>query len=166
MPMLITLPKPSRAYDVLALSLATLGPAGRMRPAPGTWGSLVAVILAPVLFLPWSMGGRMLVLALIFPFGSWCASRAEQILGRKDPGSVVIDELWGQWITLLPLGSGVSDWPWLLVGLVLFRFFDIGKPWPVHASEHWLPRGWGIMIDDGFAGLYAVGFMTLAHFLF
>jgi len=152
--MLAELPRPSNLTDTTALHLATLGPAGRMPKAPGTWGSLAAAILAPFLFLPLPLWARVLVLAAIFPLGSWCAGRAEHVLGRKDPSHVVIDELWGQWIALLPLAA--SETLWVIPAFLLFRLFDIAKPWPVRASERWLPSGQGIMIDDGFAGLYAM----------
>lgn len=140
--------------DALRMNLATLGPAGRMRTAPGTWGSLVAAILAPFLFLPLPLWSRVVVILLLFPFGSWCADKAEKSLCCKDPSCVVVDELWGQWIALLPLGA--TEPLWIIPAFLLFRLFDIAKPWPVRASERWLPGGWGIMIDDGLAGLYAM----------
>lgn len=135
------------------MNLATLWPAGRARRAPGTWGSLISVFLALPLFLPLSFGPRLLVLGVVFFVGAWAATRAEILLGRKDPGAVVIDELLGQWVTFLPFAvlSPVE----LAAGFALFRLFDIAKPWPVKASEHWLPAGYGIMIDDLFAGCYA-----------
>jgi phosphatidylglycerophosphatase A len=149
--------------DTVTLNLATLGPAGRMPKAPGTWGSLVAAILAPFLFLPLPLWGRLLVLMLLFPLGSWCAGRAEQIMGRKDPSCVVVDELWGLWIAVLPLAA--ADALWIIPAFLFFRLFDIAKPWPVRASERWLPGGWGIMIDDGLAGLYAMLALLLCRAL-
>ena len=85
--------------------------------------------------------------------------RGEQILGYKDPGEIVIDELLGMWLVLLPF----SDPGWAKIGIafVLFRIFDMWKPWPVHASESWLPGGYGIMIDDVMAGLQALLVMWL-----
>ncbi|UTF50865.1 phosphatidylglycerophosphatase A [Desulfomicrobium sp. ZS1] len=150
--------------ESLPLNLATLGAAGRMPKAPGTWGSLVAAILAPFLFLPLPIWGRIVVLLLLFPFGSWCAGKAEKSMCCKDPSCVVVDELWGQWITLLPLA--VSDTLWIIPAFLFFRLFDITKPWPVRASERWLPGGWGIMIDDGLAGLYALMTLLLCRALF
>ena len=140
--------------DRLLMFIATGAGSGYLPKAPGTWGSLVAAILAPFLFLPLPMWGRVTVLLLLFPLGSWCAGRAEKSMCCKDPSCVVIDELWGQWITLLPLL--VSDTLWIIPAFVFFRLFDITKPWPVRASERWLPGGWGIMIDDGLAGIYAM----------
>lgn len=162
--MLKVLPRPKNFWDRLALALATLGPAGRMPQAPGTWGSALALLLAWPLFLPLGIGARILVLVLVFPLGAWCASRAEVLLKTEDPSCVVIDELWGQWLALLFLPR--SSWPWIILAFLLFRLFDIAKPWPVRASEHWLPRGWGIMLDDGLAGAYALVILFCLGFLF
>lgn len=161
--MLKILPRPERRTDRLALAAATLGPAGRMPRAPGTWGSLASILVAPMLFLPLPLWARIAVVLLVFPLGAWCAGRAERILGGKDPSCVVIDELWGQWIALLVLPSGQPLW--LVLAFALFRLFDIAKPWPVRASERWLPGGWGIMIDDGLAGLYALVVLSACHAL-
>ena len=147
--------------DTLTLHIARLGPVGLAPKAPGTAGSFIAMLASPLLFLPLSLGGRLALLALIFAAGGFTAGRAEVLLGREDPGCVIIDELVGQWIAMLCLhgfsaASGWRDALFLLLPFLLFRLFDIWKPWPVHASEHWLPGGWGIMIDDVFAGLWAL----------
>ncbi|OLN28557.1 Phosphatidylglycerophosphatase A [Desulfovibrio sp. DV] len=139
--------------DRFALLVSGLGPIGRMPYAQGTWGSAAAVLLAPVCFLPLPMFARLLVLALVFYVGAKAADRTEAILGRKDPGHVVIDELVGQWLTFLPLAAPTTfD---MVAGFFLFRAFDILKPPPVRASENWLPGGYGVMIDDVLAGVYA-----------
>lgn len=148
---------PLSPEDRLWLWAARLGPAGLM-PAPGTAGSLAALVAAPWLFLPLSTPLRLVLLALVFAAGAAAAGRAERILGRTDPGQVVIDELLGQWIALLPLaqGSGGRDslGP-MILAFVLFRVLDIRKPWPVRRCETLLPGGWGIMLDDVAAGLLA-----------
>ncbi|WP_028578284.1 phosphatidylglycerophosphatase A family protein [Desulfomicrobium escambiense] len=156
--------KPEPLSSRLATHLATLGPAGRMPKAPGTWGSLAAAAAAPVLFLPLPLWARLAVLAVLFPVGAWCAGRTEKCLCCKDPSCVVVDELWGQWIALLPLGA--AEPLWIVPAFLLFRLFDIAKPWPVRASERWLPGGWGIMIDDGLAGLYALLVLLVCRALF
>ena len=102
---------------------------------------------------------------MIFVTGGLAATRAEILLGRTDPGEVVIDELAGVWIALLPLGAGQWSWPGLVWAFALFRLFDIWKPWPVHASENWLPAGWGIMLDDILAGLMAMCCMLVLRAL-
>ncbi|MES9995449.1 phosphatidylglycerophosphatase A [Desulfovibrio aminophilus] len=141
------------SLDRLALEVATLGPLGRLPKAPGTWGSAAAVLAAPWLFLPLPTNGRLLLLALILGLGIWASTRAEAILGRTDPGCVVVDELLGQWATLLPL-TAPTPLP-LLLGFALFRLLDILKPWPIRAVERSLPGGLGIMADDLLAGLIA-----------
>jgi len=132
---------------------------GRIWPMPGTWGSLLAVVLAPFLFLPMAWGGRALVLLAVFCVGGYAATRVERSLNRKDPGIVVIDELVGQWFVFFPFAQ-VSFWE-LGAGLALFRIFDVVKPPPVRSSETWLPEGYGIMIDDVLAGAYAMACLWL-----
>jgi phosphatidylglycerophosphatase A len=137
----------------LAALVATVGGLGRIGRAPGTLGSLAALPLA------WaaSHGGAAGLLALAaaaFVVG-WWASEAYIRNGRiQDPPEVVIDEVAGQALTLvfapMPLQVG-----WLAAGFVLFRLFDIWKPWPVDLAERRLPGGLGIMADDIVAALYA-----------
>lgn len=154
------------------IKLAQLWPCGIAPKAPGTVGSFAAIVLAPFLFLPLPLSFRLLALAGLFIVGAVASGYAEQALGQKDPSQVVIDELVGQWLTLLPLGLGISqNFPGpslaganlvlLGLGFVLFRLFDIWKPGPVHAAENWLPGGWGIMLDDMVAGLLALLILTL-----
>jgi len=142
-----------RIVDTLAQALACLWPFGLVPVAPGTAGSAVAALLAPWLFLPLPYDARVGVLAVVYLLGSWAAGRTERILGRTDPGRVVIDELVGQWVTYLPFAApGPGE---LLLGFFLFRVFDILKPWPVRSSERWFAGGFGIMVDDVLAGAYA-----------
>ena len=140
--------------DKLILSFCRLGVAGLDPKAPGTWGTAIACLLAPFIFLPLSLPWRIVLLAAIFVVGGLASTRAEQLLNRKDPGEVVIDELVGVWLVLLPfekVGFGL-----VLAAFLFFRLFDICKPWPVRASENWLPAGFGIMIDDVLAGVWAL----------
>jgi phosphatidylglycerophosphatase A len=120
---------------------------------PGSWGSLGAVLAAPWLFLPFSLPVRALILLGILAAGIWAAQRVEQLMNRKDPECVVVDELCGQWLTILPFAA-LSPWH-LLAGFVLFRCFDALKPWPVRTVEEKLPGGLGVMLDDCVAALYA-----------
>jgi phosphatidylglycerophosphatase A len=119
--------------------------------------------------------------------GPWAAGRAEKFFGTKDPQKVVIDEVSGQQITLVlgglgpvitstadrlgsshPLGMRMltagPNWKYFLLGLILFRVFDIWKPFPVRQAES-LPGGWGIMADDWLAAIYAALGLWLAHAL-
>ncbi|MGE4297852.1 MAG: phosphatidylglycerophosphatase A [Desulfovibrionaceae bacterium] len=156
--------KRNSLVDRAALQVSRVWPAGLSPVGPGTCGSAVAAVLAPWCFMPLSLGGRVAVLAVLFAVGGVAAGRAEAVLGRKDPGEVVIDEVLGQWCAYLPFAV-LSPW-WLAAGFVLFRLFDIAKPWPVRASENWLPGGFGIMIDDVVAGGYAMGALALARAVF
>lgn len=165
-----------KIVDFVALFIAQLGIAGLSPKAPGTMGSLLALILAPWLFLPFAFHLQMAVLLAVFVFGGVVGSRAEKVCACKDPSEVVIDELLGQWIALLPLAAFSADlgaapqeflssyWPWLLLAFGLFRFFDILKPWPIKQSENWLPAGFGIMLDDLIAGLFAALVLQLILF--
>lgn len=139
--------------DALSLAYARVGFAGKSPYAPGTCGSLVAIALAPFIFMPLPLWGRLLLLLLLLYTGSRASGRAEEILGQTDPSEVVIDEVFGQWITCLPFASlGFREY---LAAFVLFRIFDIVKPWPIRALEK-IPGGLGIMLDDAAAGLYAM----------
>jgi phosphatidylglycerophosphatase A len=148
-----------------AWTVATFFGAGFGKPGPGTWGSVAAVLIwagvawglhpAPQTLLLALLGGIALSLLLGIP----AATIAARESGRKDPGFVVVDEVAGQWIALL--GSR-ADWRHALLALLLFRIFDITKPFPVRQLEN-LPEGWGIVLDDVGAGLYALGVAWLLH---
>lgn len=138
---------------------------GTMKPGPGTWGSTATVLLwaaiayyTPVLFrLPLIVALAAVAVLLGIP----AATQVARALGKKDPQIVVIDEVAGQLITLVgaPLG-----WKPFLAGLILFRAFDMTKPWPVRNLER-LPEGTGIVMDDVAAGVYALIIMQLLmHF--
>ncbi|MDE5878587.1 MAG: phosphatidylglycerophosphatase A, partial [Desulfovibrio sp.] len=117
-----------RFGDRCTLAFCRLGVAGLAPRAPGTWGTALACLLAPLCFLPLSFGWRVVVLAGLFVVGGRASTRAEKLLGRKDPGEVVIDELVGVWLVLLPFAHAGF---WLILSaFVFFRIFDIAKPWP------------------------------------
>jgi phosphatidylglycerophosphatase A len=114
---------------------------------------LAAVLIAAALHF-YLGAGRLtllcLVVALVVP-GILASTRTERLMGQKDPGLVVVDEVLGQWVTLL--GAASLNWKALLAGFLLFRIFDIWKPWPVRKLER-LPEGTGIVADDLAAGVY------------
>ncbi len=149
----------------LILGFCRLGVAGFSPVMPGTCGTALACLLAPWFFLPLSPWGRILFLLLLFVLGGLAATRAEILLGRSDPGEVVIDELVGVWLVLLPFAYDAERIPWPLLGLafLLFRIFDMLKPGPIRASEHWLPGGWGVMLDDVVAGIPAMLCLCVLH---
>jgi len=198
-----------------AFALATALGAGYLKPAPGTWGSLVGLLIA-VLSHPFTwfifvgygldkslhadaplLSGSLGALILLVPsvavwlllayFGVQSSSAVAQFAGIKDPQYVVIDEVSGVHLALIlglaPLttpatffhssdaaafaiysGMSLLNWRYLLAGFVLFRIFDIAKPFPCRRLEK-LPGGWGIMADDWMAGIYAAICLRLAlHF--
>ena len=140
--------------DRVILAFCRVEPAGLSPVMPGTCGSLVAAVLAPFVFMPLPFSARVTVLVALFVAGSIASTRAAALLGKKDPGEVVIDEVLGQWMTYAPFA--VLSWPGIFAGFVLFRIFDMTKPWPIRASEDWMPGGYGIMIDDAMAALFAI----------
>ncbi|MDR1947181.1 MAG: phosphatidylglycerophosphatase A [Desulfovibrio sp.] len=149
--------------DQLILFYARVAVAGKSPVMPGTCGSLVALIAAPYLFIPLPAAGRILLLALLLASGIPASGRAEKLLSRTDPPEVVIDEFFGQWLTLLPFAApDIADYA---AAFILFRFFDIVKPWPVKKAEA-LGGGPGIMLDDAAAGIYAILCFALLNLLF
>ena len=169
---------------------------GYLPKAPGTWGSVGGVALGWLgvrfWFLPGlreigevvlgvlgSLGFKLptavyilvalpyaLILVVVIAIGIGAAGRAASYVNAKDPQVVVIDEVSGQMVSLLPMiwFSPLPPivWKYFLLGFILFRVFDIWKPWPARAAEK-LPGGWGIMADDWVAGVYAAGGLWLAR---
>jgi phosphatidylglycerophosphatase A len=148
-----------------ATLVATFFGVGRLKPGPGTWGSVATVVV-------WAITARWIpessltfaataAAALVTMVGIPAATSVARASGLKDPQFVVIDEVAGQLITLI--GAALT-WQSLLTGLILFRAFDIVKPPPVRQLER-LPEGTGIVIDDVGAGLYGLIIMyLLRHF--
>lgn len=151
--------------DRMILAFCRVEPAGLSPVMPGTCGSLAAALAAPFIFMPLSFSSRAAVLIALFIAGSIASTRAAELLGKKDPGEVVIDEVLGQWITYAPFA--MLTWQEMALGFVLFRIFDMTKPWPVNASENWMRGGYGVMLDDAVAALYAMPCLWIArYFLF
>lgn len=137
--------------DRLIVALATGFYSGKIPFAPGTWGSLFAM-------LPWyfcrglSLAHYSIILAALFVLGFLTAGSAEKILDRPDPGCIVIDEILGVFITLTLAPNHPAAW---ILGFILFRIFDVLKPFPVSWLDTHLHGGIGIMMDDVMAGVYA-----------
>ena len=171
-------PRRRSGSDYVALAVATCG-VGYLPVAPGTWGSLVGVGLylaasaagGAILgaaderawyLLPFTALHTTIVLLLLIGLtiaGIWAASRTEAVLARKDPGVVVIDEVVGQLITFAFVSPVAGPFT-IITGFVLFRLFDIWKPYPIRRLES-LESGLGIMADDVLAGAYAATLMSL-----
>ena len=129
-------------------TVATLGPIGHLRPAPGTIGSLVALVSGYVI-AGFGTGWLLLAAFLVSGVVIIAADQYGQATGRKDPGEVIIDEVAGQWLALC---GAPHDVVWFFAGFILFRFFDIVKLGPVRWVEKW-PGGVGVMADDIIAGM-------------
>ena len=150
-----------------AVWIATVCGTGYFPVAPGTVGSAVAVGLVAALdALPFANAWRdallALAIALIFFIGVWAAGQSEKFFGRTDPRHVVIDEVAGQMVAFLLVPH--ASWKLLLAGFGFFRLLDITKPFPAGRAER-LPGGWGIMIDDVIAGVYALGVLALLGYI-
>jgi phosphatidylglycerophosphatase A len=153
-------PQPETARKTpWAWTVATFFGAGLGKPGPGTWGSVAAILLWGIiawLFHP-TPNGLLFVtfigITLSITSGIPAATLASHESGRHDPQFVVIDEVAGQWIALL---GSPADFRHGVIAFILFRLFDITKPFPVRHLEK-LPGGWGIVFDDVAAGLYALG---------
>jgi phosphatidylglycerophosphatase A len=149
---------------------------GRLPRAPGTFGSVAGVRWFALLLASGSLWVYLGGLIAGFFFSVWCCGIAEKMLQKTDPPSVVLDEIvavplcFAAWVAGLYAGTGVLPSPWVFfasgtwlstVGVVLlFRLFDIVKPWPVRQSQA-LPGGWGITVDDMLAAVY-VNLVVLA----
>ena len=164
-----------------ALFVATAAGLGYLPKAPGTWGSLAGVAIYSLIqsfFLPlstwvryfdmttqtvWIAWTAVPIAIILAIFGLWSSERTARFAGQKDPQFVVIDEVSGQHLTYL-LSLTLLNWKYLLLGFILFRVFDIWKPFPARQAES-LPGGWGIMADDWIAGVYAgLGLWTARAF--
>jgi phosphatidylglycerophosphatase A len=141
-----------------ALFIATAAFSGHFPIAPGTAGSAVALALFFALRSIGGPGADALAIPLIFAAGTWASGVAERHFGREDPGQVVVDEVLGTLVTLAFLPVSLTG---ALAGFLLFRVFDIVKPWPVNRLES-LGGGLGIMADDAMAGLYAHAMLRFA----
>jgi phosphatidylglycerophosphatase A len=164
----------------VSFGIATAFGVGYLPKAPGTFGSLAGVALT---VFYWSLmvpsgatdiyirdhyfaippqGIAILIALFVSGIGVVVAERVAQFTGQKDPQFVVIDEVSGQLISYFGIGTGVLNWKYLLLGFILFRVFDIWKPFPARQAES-LPGGLGIMADDWIAGIYAAFGLWIAR---
>jgi phosphatidylglycerophosphatase A len=166
----------------ISIAIATALGLGYLPKAPGTFGSLAGVALALLIrfrFIPYNsidvyihdiylvipaQGFTILFAAVTSGIGVLVATRTAKYLGTKDPQIVVIDEVSGQLISYFGIGAALPNWKYLLLGFILFRVFDIWKPFPARQAES-LPGGLGIMADDWIAGIYAALGLWIARAL-
>ncbi|WP_020559252.1 phosphatidylglycerophosphatase A family protein [Thiofilum flexile] len=131
--------------------------------APGTFGTLAAIPIY-LIMAQWSLSTYLWVVLCAFVLGVWVCGRSAQLLGEHDYGGIVWDEFVGFWITMIAAPAG-GGWE-ILGGFILFRFFDIVKPWPIKWVDRQLPGGLGIMLDDVLAGVMAwVSLQLLAYLI-
>ncbi len=135
-----------------ALLIATWFGSGLIKPAPGTWGSLAALPFAWVIATFGESWYLLPAAIALFPVGVWAATEYDRVKESHDSSEIVVDEVVGVWITLAFVPP---DWLHYLVGFVLFRLFDILKPWPVRWADRKIAGGMGVMLDDVLAAIYA-----------
>jgi phosphatidylglycerophosphatase A len=132
--------------------LGTWFGAGLLPVMPGTWGSLAALPCAWAIRSLSGVAGLAIAAAIIFAVGCWAAATIAKASGIKDPGAIVIDEVAAQWLVLLPAPLDPLSYA---AAFLLFRIFDIWKPWPVRWADRHIHGGLGIMLDDVLAAVYA-----------
>lgn len=128
---------------------------GLAAKAPGTFGSAFALLFLPIWF---AIGFQLSLIAILLLslIGIYICGKTANIIQVHDDGRIVWDEFAGQWITFLPLiYFDMLSWAWIFVGFGLFRLFDIWKPWPIRVIDRQVSGGFGIMLDDVIAGLWA-----------
>ena len=146
-----------------AALVATGFGAGWLPLMPGSWGSLAAL---PCAWAIRSLGGTTALAAaavITFALGWWAAGRVARARGEHDPGFIVIDEIAAQWLVLL---AAPLDWRAYAAAFLLFRLFDITKPWPAGLVERRVAGGLGIMLDDIVAAAYAVLLLLIGEGVF
>ena len=128
--------------------------------APGTFGTLVGI---PFFFFMASLPlwGYLSLILAFFLFGVWLCDRSSKMLGVHDHGGIVWDEIVGYLVTMIAAPAG---WEWVIVGFIPFRIFDIFKPWPIAYLDRHVSGGFGIMVDDILAGVYAMLILQLLSY--
>ncbi len=135
---------------------------GAAPKAPGTFGTLAAIpVFLLLAYLP--LWAYLVVLVLAFALGVYLCGQASEDMGVHDHGGIVWDEFVGFWITMIALPV---HWAWIIAGFVLFRFFDIIKPWPIGWLDKRVHGGLGIMIDDVIAGIFALAILQVVYQVF
>ena len=156
------------ALTKIALVLSTGLGSGLVPKAPGTAGSVAALGFWLIIahFIPWNLGSQLILVASIFILGicscNWLYKSGHFGLKDHDHPSIVIDEWCGVWIAVIGFGAG-DQW-FVIAGFILFRLFDITKPWLVGRAEK-LPGSWGVMMDDVVAGIFARIILLLVEVL-
>ena len=127
---------------------------GLIHPAPGTWGSLAGIFIGVILLALLGTKTFLILTALCFALGCYLCQKTADDMGVHDHGTIVWDEFVGIFIVLASVPE--LSWQWILMAFVLFRFLDILKPYPIRYFDEKLKSGFGIMVDDVLAAIYAV----------
>jgi len=152
---------PVKALYASVANFFALGAGLGLAPkAPGTFGTLLGLPL--LLLMPANLLVYSVVLFVLFAFGVWSCDSCARYLGVHDHGGIVWDEVVGYLITMLALPV---TWQWMLAGFVVFRIYDIAKPWPISWVDKQVGGGFGIMIDDVLAGVFAAATLHLVYWL-
>ncbi len=144
-----------------AILLATWFGSGYIKPAPGTWGTLAGLPFAWIILQYYSPLFLIIAALLLFPVGVWAADRFDRITNGHDASEIVIDEVVGVWLTLgmiiltEPAIWVAHEWVVWMLSFLLFRLFDITKPFPIRLVDRSVQGGFGVMVDDVLAGLVA-----------
>ncbi|MFC3051066.1 phosphatidylglycerophosphatase A family protein [Kordiimonas pumila] len=153
-------------YRHISFWWATVFGAGLLKPAPGTWGSLVAVIAGYYLIntgISFTLLSSLIVAITVL--SAFAIDHIEKVSGIHDAPEIVIDEVAGQWIALLPFYFFTPMLYDYMVAFLLFRLFDIWKPWPIGLIDRKVTGGCGVMVDDLVAGLFAAVVILAGHVL-
>jgi phosphatidylglycerophosphatase A len=141
--------------------LATWGGTGLIQPAPGTWGTLGALPFGIAILMFGGIYHLLVATLIVFILGLWSAKHFERMVREKDSGMIVIDEVVGMWITLIPaVLTPIS----IGIAFILFRLFDIIKPWPIGWMDKKINGAMGVMLDDVMAGIYAALALMGLHY--
>ena len=142
----------------LSVAIATFFYSGLLPRAPGTWGSLAALLGYIVFLEPLSWQTQVLWILGCTLLGVYSIAKVQKKMGQHDDGRFVIDEVSGMWITV----CGCSlEWFWLGLGFLLFRLLDIFKPFPSRYFDETFHGGWGVMLDDVICGIYALAILKV-----
>ena len=137
--------------------------AGLLPKAPGTWGSIAALPIAYGIVLWGGLEALAGATIVVFIIGVWASAIAAKEMSGNDPSEIVVDEVAGQWLTLLVVPPDIILYA---CGFALFRLFDIWKPWPISWADQKIKGGMGIMLDDVIAGVYAGVLLWLGQIVY
>jgi len=146
-----TKPNPINFWSPASL-IATLFGAGKLPAAPGTWASAIALPLGWAINYYFGVYGLPIAIVAVFFVGWWASYAYVKVTGEQDPGAIVIDEVVGQWIVMISAPPTIIGYG---VCFLLFRLFDVLKPFPINWLDRHVKGGFGVMLDDVFAAIYA-----------